>query len=83
MSSRRPPPGLIAEAEHNHQALIERMAKAVAGARLLLAAHDTEVEAFAELNATLSRSDPRIAIALGAAAIMELAKQPDQGRAAG
>ena len=71
---------MIAAAEQDYQAVIERVSKAVTSARLLLVGRDSEVEAFADVYWTLTRTDPRIAAGLGAAAIIQLAKQLDDER---
>jgi len=73
---RKPPAGVLAAAEQDYHTMRARMAEAVQGARLLLEGRDSEVEAFADVYWMLSRrTDAHIAAAMGAAAIMHLAKQ--------
>jgi hypothetical protein len=76
-----PPPGLVAAAERDYHGMRVSVGVAVRGARLLLAGRGWEVEAFTDVYHVLSRTDPRVAAAMGAAAIVQLAKQPEQRRA--
>ena len=71
--NRHPPPHLLAAAERDYDAMRHLVAGAVQGARLVAAGRGSEVEAFAEAYYVLSRTDPGVAAAMGAAAIMQLA----------
>jgi hypothetical protein len=75
----KPPSHIVAVAERDYHAMRDRVSEAVAGARLLVIGHGSEVEAFAEVYWTLSRTDPRVAAAMGAAAIVQLAMQARDG----
>jgi hypothetical protein len=59
----------------------DSVATAVHGARLLIVGHGSQVEAFAEAYRALTRTDPRVAAAMGAAAIVQLAMRAPDGRA--
>ena len=72
----RPPPGMVAAAEQDYHAARDRLAVAVQGARLVLQAGDSAMEAFVEAYYALSRTDPGIAAVIGAAAIVQLATEP-------
>jgi hypothetical protein len=54
---------------------------AMRGARLVATERGYEVEAYAEVYYALSRSNPAVASAMGAAAIVRLAMQPEDWRA--
>jgi hypothetical protein len=64
--------------ESDYLAVRDSLASAVRGARLLARAW-TEAEAFVDMSDALARLDPDTAVALGAAAIVRLAVQPDAG----
>jgi hypothetical protein len=72
-ADRQPPPHLLAAAESDYQAMRKRLEIAVRGTRLVAVCRDSEVEAFAEAYYTLSRTDPGLAAAIGAAALVQLA----------
>jgi hypothetical protein len=71
-ANRQPPAHLLAAAERDYHAMQDVVAVAVQGARLL-AAGSSEVEAFTEVYYALSRTDPGVAAAMGATAIVQLA----------
>lgn len=50
------------------------------GARIIALVRESEVEAFAEVYYALSRTDPRAANGIGAAAIVQLAMQAEHAR---
>jgi len=79
--NRKPPAHIVAAAERDYHAMRERVTEAVAGARLLVIGHGSEVEAFAEVYWTLGRTGPGVAAAMGAAAIVHLAVLARDGRA--
>ncbi|OLB80019.1 MAG: hypothetical protein AUI14_08500 [Actinobacteria bacterium 13_2_20CM_2_71_6] len=72
---------MIAAAEQDYHAMRDRVAVAAQSARLLLVGRGSEVEAFADVYYMLSRSDPRLAAGIGAAAIMQLATRRESGQA--
>lgn len=72
-ANRQPPQHLLAAAERDYQAMQEAVAVAVQGAALVAVGSGSEVEAFAEAYSALSRTDPGVAAAMGAAAIVQLA----------
>jgi len=77
---RKPPPGMIAATEQDYLAMRDSVAVAVQGARVL-ALVQSEVEVFAEVYYTLTRTvDPRVAAAMGAAAIIQLAARSEDDR---
>ncbi len=72
--TRQPPAWLLAAADQDYAGARESLAMTVNGARLLV--HDwPEVEAWAEVWLALSRIPNHAALAMGAAAIVQLAKQ--------
>ena len=79
--SRKTPPGIVAAAKQDYHTMRDCVAAAVEGARLLVVGQGSEVQAFAEAYWTMTRTDPRVAAAIGAAAIVQLAMQAQDGRA--
>ncbi|GAA5190867.1 hypothetical protein GCM10023322_47000 [Rugosimonospora acidiphila] len=71
-----PPPAIIAAAERDYRSMCASVADAMLGARRVAAERGSEVEAFAEVYFELSRINPRVAGAMGAAAIVQLAMRP-------
>jgi hypothetical protein len=72
--TRKPPAWILAAADQDYAGALESLDQTVNGARLLI--HDwPEVEAWAEVWLALSRIPPHAALAMGAAAIVQLAKQ--------
>ncbi|OLB81488.1 MAG: hypothetical protein AUI14_03180 [Actinobacteria bacterium 13_2_20CM_2_71_6] len=71
---------MIAATEQDYLAMRDSVAVAVQGARVL-ALVQSEVEVFAEVYYTLTRTvDPRVAAAMGAAAIIQLAARSEDDR---
>jgi hypothetical protein len=68
-----PPAGIVASAEQDYRAMCANVERAVEAAQVLVSAW-SEVEAFAEVYYELSRRDPYVAKAMGAAAIIQLAR---------
>ncbi|GIH15718.1 hypothetical protein [Rugosimonospora africana] len=71
-----PPEAIIAAAERDYQDMCVSVAAAMRGARRVAAERGSEVEAFAEVYYELSLINPRVAGAMGAAAIVQLAMRP-------
>jgi hypothetical protein len=76
----QPDPQIIAAAELDYHALCASVSTAMHGARQVME-RSSEVEAFAEVYYALTRINPRVANAMGAAAIMQLAMSPQDRRA--
>lgn len=72
----KPPAAVIAAAERDYQDMCASVAVAMSGARRVAAERGSEVEAFAEVYYELSLINPRVAGAIGAAAIVQLAMRP-------
>jgi hypothetical protein len=73
VSERQPPSAIIAAAERDYHTMCVSVAAATRGARRVAAERGSEVEAFAEVYYELSLINPRVAGAMGAAAIVQLA----------
>jgi hypothetical protein len=69
----------VAAAEQNYHAMRDSVSVAVRGARLVLMERNSEVEAFTDVYDMLSQTDPRVVAAMGATAIVQLARQPEHG----
>lgn len=72
-----PPPGLIAAAEQNYQAIQNDLAILITEARALLASNRTEVEVVTDVWLTLLHHGPPMGAMLGATAIIQLASRTD------
>ena len=83
MTRHPPPPGIVAAAEQDYQAMRESLAILTPMVRALLAERFSDVEAVTDVWLTLLCQDPRAAALLGATAIVQLAKaqQPARPRA--
>jgi hypothetical protein len=66
----------MAAAERDYQVMCASVVSAMRGARRIAAERGSEVEAFAEVYYELSLINPRVAGAMGAAAIVQLAMRP-------
>ena len=73
MKREPPPPGLIAAAEQNYQAIQNDLATLITDARALLASNRTEVEVVTDVWLTLLHHGPPMGATLGATAIIRLA----------
>jgi hypothetical protein len=76
---RKPPPIVVAAAERDYREMRARVAAAVRGARHKTGTHGSEIHTFAEVYYELLRADPRVAAAMGAAAILQLAAARGHG----
>lgn len=70
-----PPPGLIAAAEQNYQAIQSDLAALITEARALLATNRTEVEVVTDVWLTLLHHGSPTAAMFGATAIIQLASR--------
>lgn len=76
--NRRPPDWLVTAAQRDYETMCGQLAGLVDTARLLLAAGFTPLETAVDVWLTLRANDWSAATLLGAAAVIELATQPQQ-----
>jgi hypothetical protein len=78
VNDQQPPAAIIAAAERDYHTMCDSVAAAMRGARRVAAQRGSEVEAFAEVYYEPSLINPRVAGAMGAAAIVQLAMRPER-----